>query len=117
MKSLTYAALITLATVAVAAAQPTSIAPSNSQAATAPSTSSGQQPAQMSGAGGAVTKAEKRAQQDQAEDRITAQLNRQQLANATSAATTPIRSVPQTATRPSDCAPGQSDCNPATSAQ
>jgi hypothetical protein len=57
--------------------------------------------------------AETRAERDQAEARITAQLNRQQLVNVTSSATSArSQPLPQTATRPSDCPMDQPNCLP-----
>ena len=109
MKSLTYAAFITFVTIAAAAAAQPSGTPTSSNAVS--SASSSQEPGKSSAA-------PRRAAQDQVEDRITAQLNRQQLANlAASAAPSPRSTVPQTAAQPSDCAPGQTVCSSGATAQ
>lgn len=116
--------VIALATTSAAFAQSrdptaTSAAPRSSESAlpgansATPSQSAGVRASPSSTAQSQAVKAKTRAERDQAEARITAQLNRQQLVNATSnSATGRSQPLSQTATRPSDCSSAQPNCLP-----
>ncbi len=55
---------------------------------------------------GQVVKEKSRTERDEAENRITEELNRHQLANVVGSSASPgARSLPQTATRPADTGP------------
>ena len=62
--------------------------------------------------GGGVSSPSSRAAKDQAENRITAQLNEQQLAKVTAATNTTSVPIPQTAAQPTDCSPNEANCTP-----
>ena|SRR5215469_12049765 len=105
MKLLTSAVFIAFVASASAVAQPSGTVSGTSPSTQQPVASTEPQPA------AGTAKAQRRAANDQAENRITAQLNQQQLAKVMSAANpNPAQSVPQTATAPSDCSPGVANC-------
>lgn len=113
MRIQTYAAIIVLATATSAFAQPSGSPSDPSVGAQQTGISVQNQQSQAGAPGSAATKAERRAAQDRAEHVITEELNRQQLAKvAASTNPTTTQSVPQTATRPSDCGPAKTDCTP-----
>jgi hypothetical protein len=114
MRIQTYAAIIAFATATSAfAAQPSGSPSAPSVGAQQSGVSIEHQQSQASAPQSTATKAERRAAKDRAEDVITEELNRQQLAkiaaNANPATTQP---VPQTATQPSDCGSAKTDCTP-----
>jgi hypothetical protein len=113
MRIQTYAAIIALATATSALAQPSVSSSDASVGAQQSGVSAENQQSQTGAPGSVATKAERRAARDRAEHVITEELNRQQVAKvAESTNPTSTQSVPQTATRPSDCGPAKTDCTP-----
>jgi hypothetical protein len=112
MKVLTCAVVMALATATAAyaadqgTASPTKSTPGSGQTMQQKSTAPAKQRA------AAATKPTRTHSQNQAEDKITAELNQQQLAGNGMAGTSRPSMTPQSAQNPNNCSPSMKDCAP-----